>query len=129
MMAVLHRTLFTWMMSLIFFIMLVLKMDEKVNMTWFIVFIPMWFFDLCIIIYIVIHMITHCRSGHDRNEQSMAMKAKSLISIFLKIAFQILLCVKLDYVPEIPLYYVFIPLWILLVELIVDVFRRLVVNR
>ena len=128
-MAVLHRSLLTWFLCLIFFIMLVLRLDEKILINWFMVFIPMWLFDVIIVIFIVFHMITHCKSGHDRNEQTMGRKVRCLISAILKIAFQVLMCVRLQYAKNMPLYYVFIPLWLLLGEVTIDVFRSLVVQR
>ena len=128
-MAVLHRSLFTWFICLVFFILLVLRLDEKAVLNWFIIFIPMWLFDTIILVYIVFHMITHCKSGHDRNEQTMPRKIRCLLSVILKLAFQLLMCIRLEYHPDMPLYYVLIPLWLLLLDVTVDVFVGLIVHR
>lgn len=121
-MAVLHRSLLTWVLCLIFFILLVLRLDDKLVGNWFIVFIPMWLFDIIIIAFIVFHMITHCKTGHDRNDQTMGRKVCCLLSVLLKVAFQLLLCIKLQYYEDLALYYVFIPLWLLLLEASGDIF-------
>lgn len=65
-MAVLHRALFTWFNILIFLILLVLRLDQRIQWNWFIVFIPMWLYDNNLLIYIVFNMISHCKNGHDR---------------------------------------------------------------
>ena len=62
-MAMLHRALFTWFLFLVFLIHLALRLDERTKWNWFIVFIPMWFYDAILIIVITIHMINDCRTG------------------------------------------------------------------
>lgn len=65
-MAVLHRALFTWFNLLIFLILLVLRLDLRIQWNWFIVFIPMWLYDNILLIYIIFNMISHCKNGLDR---------------------------------------------------------------
>jgi hypothetical protein len=65
-MAVLHRALFTWFNLLIFLILLVLRLDQRIQWNWFIVFIPMWLYDNILLIYIAFNMILFCKNAHDR---------------------------------------------------------------
>lgn len=65
-MAVLHRALYTWFNILIFLILLVLRLDQRIQWNWFIVFIPMWLYDNILLTYVVFNMISHCKNGHDR---------------------------------------------------------------
>ena len=127
-MAVNHRALFTWFMLLVFLILLVLRLDQKAIWNWFIIFIPMWLFDGIIIVYILFYMITHCKTGWDRAEVSMVKKVWFLTAMILKLAFQVMLCLRLEYFPNFPLYYIMIPMWILLCAVCVDIFRTLILR-
>lgn len=129
-MAVLHRALFTWFILLVFFILLVLRLDGRTQWNWFIVFIPLWIYDSIMLFYILFNMISHCKNGLGRLLHSLHRKVWYVAAILLKITAQIILCLKLDYpFLLIPSYYVMIPLWILLPILIVDIFITLINTR
>ena len=128
-MAVLHRALVVWFLIVIFLILTAIRLESKGNWSWFIVFIPMWVFDITVLIYSGFFMINRFKSirnlrssGHDHNFMpgsycSPAIKDRlcNVAGIVLKMTFQILLCLKLDFPSwHLPLYYVLIPLWILL---------------
>lgn len=131
-MAVYHRALFTWFVVLIFLILLVLRLDDQIRWSYFIVFIPMWLYDSILFLYLVFHMMTHCKNGHDGTPMRVSMRRKIwyLNGLEMKLAFQIMLCLKLDneakresasYVQDfIPLYYLMIPLWILVPATVID---------
>lgn len=68
-MAVLHRALFTWFNLLIFLILLVLRLDSRIEWNYFIVFIPMWIYDNILLIYIIFNMISHCKNRRVNNLQ------------------------------------------------------------
>jgi len=131
-MAVYHRALFTWFVVLIFLILLVLRLDDQIRWSYFIVFIPMWLYDSILFLYLVFNMMTHCKNGHDGTPMRVSMRRKIwyLNGLEMKLAFQIMLCLKLDneakresssYVEDfIPLYYLMIPLWILLPATVID---------
>ena len=125
-MAVLHRALFTWFMMLVFFILLVLRLDKKAMWNWFIIFIPMWIFDLIITIFIIFKMIMHCKNGYDTNDMTMGRKVWFMFCVMLKLSFQVILCARLQYFNNVPLYYIMIPFWLLLIGANVEIFRRLV---
>nr|ADD38675.1 Transmembrane protein 60 [Lepeophtheirus salmonis] len=131
-MAVLHRALCTWFICLIFLILLVLQLDERTRWSWFIVFIPMWIYDSILILYLLFNMITHCKNGHDGSLRTMKRKIWCFVCIVLKLTAQIMLCLKLennDRSIYIPLYYVMIPIWIILAISTVDIFFTLISNR
>ena len=88
-MAVLHRVLFTWFILLVFAILLVLRLDDKAIWNWFIIFIPLWIFDALLGIYVVFHMVTHCKNGHDRGDLTMPRKIAYLVGLLLKATFQV----------------------------------------
>lgn len=124
-MALMHRSLFTWFMIQVFLILLALRLDEKVKWNWFIIFIPMWLFDGVASIFILVKMIIHCKSHHNTSDSTMKRKFFYMFSVFLKISFQTLMCIRLQYYEIVSLYFVMIPLWLLLATAIMDVLRSL----
>lgn len=128
-MAVLHRALLTWFLIAVFLILLTLRLDEKTDWDWAIIFIPMWVFDFKLIMFIVFRIITHCRNGHDRSFTTMYVKCWYLFCVLLKVTFQVLLCVRLQYYNKMSWFYIMIPLWILLTGMCGEVFRNLISHR
>ncbi|XP_041360767.1 transmembrane protein 60-like [Gigantopelta aegis] len=125
-MAVMHRALFTWFTVLIFLILLVLRLDNKVLWNWFLIFTPLWLFDAVVIIYITVNMIVHCKNGYDRNDLTMPRKLWFMATVVLKLTFQVMLCLKWEYFSFISLYIIMIPFWLLTSGACLDVFRGLV---
>lgn len=128
-MALLHRALIAWFVALVFLILLVLQLDHRTQWSWFLVFIPIWFWDCLIIVLLAHHFITLARTQHLSSKPWYFLKKLvTLMSpILLKITFQCLICQRLDYPPAsaIPLYYLFIPLWLLLSVAMVKLSRVL----
>lgn len=128
-MAILHRALFTWFILLMFLILLCLRLESKAHWTWFIVFIPMWVFDWILLMYVVFHMISHCRNGIERFRGTISKNVWYITAIGLKMSGQIIICIKLEYAKvNLPIYVVMSPIWILLVILVVHVFVKLMKN-
>lgn len=136
----LHRALFTWFLLLVFLILLALRLDHRTHWNWFIVFIPMWFYDALLLIYISIHMINECRtavgvsggSHHRTARQRLSAILKRvwpLLAVILKMAFMVALCLKQQN-PDagITSYHVLLPLWILLLGLCINVLHCLVLQ-
>jgi len=129
-MAVLHRALCTWFVCLIFLILLVLRLDERTRWSWFIVFIPMWLYDGILIVYLAFEMITYCRApggpGGRAAARYVRRKAWYLACAVMKLTMQIMICLKLDNRDggslDIPLYYIMIPVWIVLPVTVADLF-------
>ena len=137
----LHRALFTWFICLMFLILLVLRLDERVRWSWFIVFIPLWLYDSILLIYLIFSMVSHCRTSHDRFgknklisqnffrfQRSILRKLWYIFLVVLQLAAQIMLCLKLSEVVSLSLFYVMIPVWIILSASTVDVFQSLFEN-
>jgi len=119
-MTVNSRALCTWFFLVLFLVLLVLRLDEKVLWSWFIVFIPMWLLDLIMIVYISIFMIRHCATGNDPSGRSMLRKSYCIVCVLFKIAVQILICIRVEYVGTMAVAFAVVPVWLLLVALTVD---------
>lgn len=115
-MSLAQRVLLTWLFTLLFLIMLVLKLDEKAPWNWFLIFIPVWIFDTILLVMLIVKMAGRCKSGFDPRHGSHNIKKKAwyLIAMLLKLAFCLALCAKLEQFTTMNLSYVFIPLWALL---------------
>eukprot|EP00088_Acartia_fossae_P016330 TRINITY_DN19131_c0_g1_i1.p1 TRINITY_DN19131_c0_g1~~TRINITY_DN19131_c0_g1_i1.p1 ORF type:complete len:137 (-),score=9.50 TRINITY_DN19131_c0_g1_i1:412-822(-) len=118
-MAVLHRALFLWFITLIFSILVALRLEQRVRWSWFIVFVPMWLYDSILLIYLIFLMGSHWRTSSDRWQRGGHMFC--LVALTLKVSAEILLCLRLEG-RDLPLYYVMIPVWIGLPILTLDVF-------
>ena len=120
-MTVNSRALCVWLFLVLFLVLLVLRLDEKVLWSWFIVFIPMWLLDMIMIVYISIFMIRHCVMGSHSSGRSMLRKSYCIVCILLKTAAQILICVRVEYASTMAAAFAVVPVWLLLVALTVDV--------
>lgn len=125
-MAVIHRALFTWFIFLLFLVLLVLRLDTRIQWNWFIVFFPLWFYDIMLLLCIVFNMLSQCKSGLDRFSNSIQRKICYIIAISLKITSQILCCLRLEMFEHMPMFYVFAPIWVLMPVLLTDVFFSLI---
>lgn len=118
---VMHRALFTWFILLMFFILLCLRLETRIHWNWFLIFLPMWVYDLILLIDALFNISLRCKQDTIKN----LFKNKNILLIavvFLKIATQITLCLKLEYKHlNLQLYHVLLPFWVLIPILIVDV--------
>jgi len=127
-MAVLHRALLSWFLGLVFLILLVLRLSERTQWNWFIVFIPMWIFDGAVMTYAGFYVFSRCRGESRQLCTSFDFrKLYFVVPVTFKLSLQILICLKLE-VPswDIPLYYVFIPLWCILLIVILTMMHHLI---
>lgn len=126
-MAFLHRALFTWFLLLVFLILLVLRLDNRIQWNWFIVFIPLWFYECILLICVFFNLMSHCKNGIDRFSNLVQRKIWCLTIIVLKMASQMTCCLKLENQSmNISMFYVMAPVWIILPLLLVDVFYTLI---
>lgn len=116
-----HRALFTWFILLVFFILLCLRLESRTYWNWFLIFLPLWFYDLILLIDAFFNIVIHCK--HETLRAILKNKNNLLIIVMLlKIATQIILCLKLEYpFLNLQIYHVLLPLWILLPLLIIGV--------
>lgn len=114
-MALIHRSLFTWFVFLIFITLVILHFDSKIQWNWFLIFVPMWLHDFISIFYLIFYLLSYFRNGSCHDDlRVMFWKTWLLLCVFLKIIFQILLCLYLDDNRWLPLHYVMVPAWILM---------------
>lgn len=122
-MGVVHRTIFTWFTILMFLVLLVLRIDNRTQWNWFVVFIPLWVFNAILLIYATFRTTSDCKNRSDHAKKQRIRDVVIIVSILLMVVFEILLCLKLEYPSlNLPLAYVMIPFWIDLVALLIRVF-------
>jgi len=120
-MTVNSRALCAWFFLVLFLVLLVLRLDEKVLWSWFIVFIPMWLLDIIMIIYISIFILRHCATGNDPSGRSMLHKSYCIACVLFKTALQVLISVRIEYASRMAMAFAAVPVWLLLIALTVDV--------
>lgn len=123
-----HRALFTWFILLVFLIILSLRLETRTHWNWFLIFLPMWVFDAILLIDALFHIFVICKHGNPltifKNENITL-----IVVALLKIAAQIIICLKLEYESlQLSMYHVLIPFWILLPVLIINVTMTLIKN-
>lgn len=118
---VMQRALFTWFILLLFFVLLCLRLDGRIHWNWFLIFLPMWLYDLLLTINALYHIVMDCKQDSFK-ELCKNKNNVLLLVIILKITAQIMICLKLEYRSlNIALYYVLLPFWLLLPILIIDI--------
>ena len=109
---------------ILYFSFLTVKIDQTVKWNWFLVFIPLFLLQFCLCIDSVILII---RNAYKSRRKQLFKIVLFLSSILLLFIFEILLCLKLEYYQtQIKLTFVFIPLWVILINASVYVFRYLI---
>ncbi|KAL7051000.1 hypothetical protein ACKWTF_004289 [Chironomus riparius] len=121
-----YRALFTWFTTVVFLILLCLRLEGKINWNYFLIFITFWFYDLILIIWVILELIK--RHQHYRVIDSFKKYQYYIYGILLKICSQISICLKLDY-NVFKLYIMMIPVWLLLVQLIIYVGLNLIPSK
>ncbi|KAM9328604.1 transmembrane protein 60-like [Pholidichthys leucotaenia] len=121
-MSLAQRVLLTWFFTLVFLVVLVLKLDGKVKWSWFIVFFPVWVFDGILILMLAVKMAGRCKPGYDPRNGSPDLRRRTwyLMAMLLKLGFCLMLCAKLEKLADLKLVFVFIPLWTMLVGALVE---------
>ncbi|XP_018023853.1 transmembrane protein 60-like [Hyalella azteca] len=133
-MAMIHRSLLAWFLVLVFLIFVGLRIDGRTHWNFFLVFVPMWLYDLFLVAFIVLKSIGDCRYADlgsysiKRIVSMIIFRLYLLTMTLLKTAFCVMLCVNLNSPasPPISWYGVFTPLIILLVALSFNVIHELV---
>lgn len=127
-MAVVHRALATWFVFLALLVFVCLRLESRILWNWFIVFIPMWVYDYILLTYVVLSTVTHWRNRiTELYRGSVNKHIWYIAAILLKLAAEILLCVKLEYPQKnLPIYVVMTPIWLLLPFLCIEVFMHLI---
>ncbi|XP_077371807.1 transmembrane protein 60-like [Festucalex cinctus] len=128
-MSLVQRVFLSWIFSLIFLIMLVLKLDAKVTWNWFLIFLPVWTLDTVLVLLLLVKLAGRCKADPEPREgdPGAARRLWYLVAVGLKVAFCLSLCSRLERLTDVWLSVVCVPLWVLLggalVELGRSVFR------
>lgn len=125
-MTIVHRALFTWLVVLVFSIVLCLRLTAHTQWNYFIVFVPLWIFDAILLIYVIIRIVTKWRNL-TRLKELLAAYQWYIAAVLLKIAAQIMICLHIEYPQlELSIFVTMIPIWILLPTTIGYIFVGLV---
>ncbi|XP_028305237.1 transmembrane protein 60-like [Gouania willdenowi] len=121
-MSLAQRVLLSYVFTLIFLIMVVLKLDGKVQWNWFLIFLPVWIVDAILILMLVIKMAGRCKPGYDPRNGSPDLRLRSwyLTATLLGLGFCLTLCAKLEKLAELKLSIVCIPLWAMMVGALLE---------
>eukprot|EP00061_Rhincodon_typus_P003840 g21104.t1 len=119
-MSLAQRVLLTWLFTLLFLIILVLKLDETLGWNWFLVFIPLWIFDAVLLVMLTVKLAGHCKAGYDRHSGRVRRKVWYLCAMLLKLAFLLALCAHLEHLATLQLSWILAPLWALLLGVVGD---------
>ena len=110
-MALLPRALLTWFLVMSFLVLLALRLDQRTYWSWFIVFIPLWFYSAIVLIAFILRLVSECRRS-DRNREPLENACaanlvrvwdffftplmRGIVAILLLVTFMALLCLKLE---------------------------------
>lgn len=75
-----QRALFTWFILVFFLILLCLRLEQRIQWSYFLIFIPFWIYDLILIIWIVLELIK--RHQHHRVVDSFKKQVVNLVMLF-----------------------------------------------
>ncbi|XP_015259145.1 PREDICTED: transmembrane protein 60-like [Cyprinodon variegatus] len=130
-MSLAQRVFLSWIFALIFLIMLVLKLDSKLNWSWYLIFLPVWTFDTILILIQIMEMAGRCKPDFDpRNEEkSVKRRLWYLAALLLKKAFCLTLCSRLEKMTETWVSVICVPLWLLLGGAVLDLGYSVFHNR
>ncbi|XP_061532736.1 transmembrane protein 60-like [Phycodurus eques] len=125
MMSLVQRVFLSWIFSLIFLIMLVLKLDAKVHWNWFLIFLPVWTLDAILVLLLLVKLAGRCQAEPDtrEGEPGPARRLCYLAAVGLKVAFCLSLCSRLERLTDVWLSVVCVPLWVLLGGALVELGR------
>lgn len=121
-MSLAQRVLLSWIFTLIFLIMLVLKLDSKINWNWFLIFLPVWTFDTILILMLIVKMVGRCKPDFDPRDGEHSLKRRLwyMTALLLKLAFCLTLCSRLERLIDMRASVVCVPLWVLLCGALVE---------
>lgn len=109
---------------IIFFAFLTARIDNSTNWNWFLVFIPLFLIQT---FYLIDCMFLMIKQRFKFNSRLIKLSA-FFICIILIYSFEILICVRLDYYPQLNLSYLFIPAWLVMLSTIGFLLFKLATN-
>ena len=117
-MALSTRGSFTWISLVLFLVFVALRLENRIEWNWFYVLFPAWTYDGVMLTFILLQAITQCKQRPQEKKTITFARCWDACAVCNKLIFQVLLCLKLQQVEHIPLYYVMLPLWLLILQII-----------
>ncbi|XP_003738955.1 transmembrane protein 60 [Galendromus occidentalis] len=111
-MTTLQMSLVIWSLCATFIAMLAFRLDEKHHWNWFGVFIPMFILDLKLLAIAGYEVYTGFRR---QLEPTCPRESLFVLGVISKTTFQILLCLRLEYLANLPWTVVLAPFWIAII--------------
>ena len=106
---------------IIFFAFLSTRIENSIKWSWFLVFIPLFFLQTFYLIDCIFLIVKNRVTFNSKLIKLIAF----LICIILVFIFEILICLRLDYYPDLKFTYVMVPAWLVMLGAIVFLFSRL----
>lgn len=128
-MAVLQKSISVWLLTAVLCGLALVKLEGKSTMDWSVVFLPLWILN-CILLSNGILIIAHLLKFplEDYRRRVLNRKIGLIVGVILKFVFEILLCLKLQFFHNLPLFFAMIPLWILLALIIHSLVQHLITS-
>ncbi|XP_077567320.1 transmembrane protein 60-like [Stigmatopora nigra] len=130
-MSLVQRVFLSWIFSLIFLIMLVLKLEGMVHWNWFVIFLPVWTMDAALVLLLLVKLAARCRAEAEAGGRrgpaaaaAVARRLSCLAAVALKATFCLCLCSRLEELMDAWLSVVCVPLWVLLGGSLLELGRR-----
>ena len=109
--------------------------DHYFRRNWFVVFSPMYALDVIIVVMLAIKWFRHSTSGRSPLSSSTLSNRRlnerlyCLTCVLMKLSFEVVLCLRLQYFRHLAFYVVFIPLWICLISSLSYFMTKFLTNR
>jgi len=122
-MALVGRATVWWLLGTLFLLFVVLRLDGSTDWKWFVVFTPMWLLDILSIVSLITIVVVGTRNNrfvqHINEFHVSKERAIYLIAVYVtKLTFGLLLCAKLDGYLAASYFFLFSPLWIMLLMVV-----------
>lgn len=124
-MALTQRALTTWASMVIFLVLLTIQLQTKQKQSWYLIFMPIWMDDSLTALFIMCTCVQSnnpCITAREVPKFCGTRRCIIFVVCLMKIVSQLTLCYKLENQHlQLPMYYVFVPVWTLIVYLILVV--------
>ncbi|XP_050434136.1 transmembrane protein 60 [Adelges cooleyi] len=128
-MALTQRALTTWASMVIFLVLLTIQLQTRTKQNWYLIFMPIWLDDLLTALFIMCSCVSSksCQSMTEMPVFCGSRRCIIFVICLMKIIAIKTLCYKLENPHlNLPMHYVFVPIWALISYLIAIVVPPLV---
>ena len=125
-MALSMAPLLVWSVLATFSILVVLQLERRSVYNWFPIMTPLWISDVCLLTHAMVVRMQKFFNRYSLPVRSFSQRTGYLAVIFLKIAFEVLLCIRLQYNRTLSMFIVLAPFWVLMFTGLFNLSVRLV---